>query len=290
MTIPRNWGPLEDQVDNTETDTITIPNATEPRLKAAGILAFLAWCATCYHLYHSIHYYKPKRRGPFGGLASFIHHIPLRFVLILPLLLTLIAYTAASAWIWDISPVRRGVNTGWLYGLGYAPVILILAVNEVSGIISPNEDQELLRQRTERGHAVDAELGIDRRARKPWWWRTTAGHTFGASPEARLRALTTEIGGGMATARGIGRGIELGNVPPRVPDEEGNPRESGASEASPPRYRDFGMDDEGGAGGTLTVPDPLRPAFSAVDSEASGSTAASLMNARPAQVKSMLDI
>ena len=198
------------------TNLIAKPSATDKRFKAGGFLALIAWCIICYSLQHSIHYYKPRNRGPFWSFIGFVRSAPIRFLLTIPLLGVVVGYAIASSFMWTINIGNENVNSAWLYGLGYAPVFLIIVINEIAGIIEPNEDRALIQQRADRGQAIDAELGI--RHKKPAWWKAASGH--GLTTEQRLKALTTEIGGGRATTQNIGRTMELGNMPTRPRDEE----------------------------------------------------------------------
>ncbi|KAL9116426.1 MAG: hypothetical protein Q9187_007049, partial [Circinaria calcarea] len=198
------------------TNLIAKPAATDSRFKAGGFLALVAWCIICYSLQHSIHYYKPRNRGPFWSFIGFVRSAPTRFLLTIPLLGVVVGYAIASSFMWTINIGNENVNSAWLYGLGYAPVILIIIINEIAGFIVPNEDRALIQQRVDRGQAIDAELGI--RTKKPAWWKASSGH--GLTTEQRLKALTTEIGGGRATTHNIGRTMELGNMPARPRDEE----------------------------------------------------------------------
>lgn len=219
----------------------------------------------CWALQHGVHYYKPKNRGIFNSFIGFFRYVPLRFMINISLLLVIIGYTIASSFLWELNPGNQTVNAGWLYGLGYTPALLILCINEISGNLRPNEDRELIRQRIERGQAIDAEIGY-KHVRKPWWWGGL-GDRF-LSPEQRLKALTTEVGGGRATTRNIERNIELGNMPPRPQEEDRDP------------FRD-------------QVEDP-RSEYLSMHSDTSSSRASqrtlNTTGGRPQQVKSMLDV
>ena len=266
MNVPRNWGGFDAQGSRQQITSIAIPSATDARFKAAALLAFVAWCVICLELHHAIHYYKPKNRGVFNSFLGFFRYAPARFLLNITLLLIIVGYTAASSFLWDVNPGNQNVNSGWLYGLGYSPTLLILFINEIYGALLPNEDRELIRQRIERGQAIDAEIGYNR-IRKPWWWRGAKDRFL--TPEQRLKALTTEIGGGQATARNIERNIELGNISVRPLEEDQEP------------FRDH---------------DPnMSLAPSSNDSYTSSTRAMSertmsMAASRPQQVKSMLDV
>ena len=119
-----------------------------------------------------------------------------------------VAYGIASAWEWNISLMMYNGNPAWPYGAGYAPSVLILVIFNIAGYIDPNEDKALIQQRVGRGRSTDAELGI---TRKPAWWNKRAGDLH-LGDEGRLRALTTEVGGGRATSQRIEANVELGNM------------------------------------------------------------------------------
>ena len=223
-------------------------------------------------------------------------------------MLATIGYAEAQGWLWIINIGRDDVNTGWLYGLGYGPAVLILYLNIIAGLQYPNEDLELLRQRVARGRAIDAQLGVDRRARKPWWWRRVANE-MGLDNDAKLRALAGEVGGGPATGARINREIELRAFEAQREEEENNqPGARTGDFSGDPRSRPF-RDEESeiatitGSGQSTDMyrditspasPSTQRGVLERGDSMASfGSetTAVSGLNQIPPQrVRSMLDI
>lgn len=277
MIIPRNWGSFSSQSDPQQSDTIAKPSATDTRFKAAAFFAFLAWFIIFYSLKHSIHYYRPKNRGCVNSCIGFFRQAPFQFLFTIPLSLVVTGYACASAFSWDVNPAKYNVNGGWLYGLGYAPVILILAVNEAAGLMKPNEDRDLLRQRVQRGRNIDTELGIQSK-RKPWYWRSASQP--GRSTDARLKALTTEIGGGRTTSRNLERAVELGVIPvrPHEDDEHVDPFRDPEEPSPQTPYKDavlqrgFSRDNDGSDGRVV--------------SESGASAVAS----RPQPVRSMLDV
>lgn len=218
MIIPRSWTALEYQRSLQQQNALAKPSATDARFKAGGFLAFLAWCTICYSLRHSIHHYKPRNRGQLNRFVGFLKYCPTKLLLTIPLLLVVILYDIASSFVWSVSPLKFDGDAGWMYGLGHAPIFLIIAIYEIWGYLNPNEDRALLKQRAERGRAVDAELRL---AKKPSWWSKMSGDRH-LTNEQRLKALTSEVGGGRATARNIERAIELGEMPPLTSPEQGN--------------------------------------------------------------------
>lgn len=181
-------------------------------------------------------------------------------------------YATASAFVWDLSPLKVNSNFGWMYGLGHAPALLILIIFEVWGYLEPNEDRALMTQRVQRERTLDGELGI---VKKPSWWSKLAGDRY-LGNDARLKALTTEVGGGRATGRNIEEAIELGVMPlPSVDpfrDEVDEPRDNDDVE-----YRSRNRGPYANSDGTSTT-------------RAESVRTVSTFSARPQQVRSMLDI
>lgn len=270
MTIPRPWTPIEYQRSPQQTEALAKPAATDARFKAGSLFALLAWCTICYSLRHSIQHYKPKNHGPLNSFRGFLQHCPYQFLLAIPLLLIIVSYNIASSFIWKISPLKFDGDAGWVYGLGSGPAFLIIVIFEIRGYLEPNEDRALIAQRTERGRAHDAELGL---TKKPSWWsKLSSDRHF--TTEQRLKALTTEVGGAQATPRNAERMIEL--------DELSAAHASGGLENP---FRDEAAIEE---------PDK-RPAPSIADSDGSSGRAMSegslgTTASRPQQIRSMLDV
>ena len=182
MTIPRSWTKIQYQRSLDQQSSNAKPVGTDGRFKAATFFAFLAWCVICYSLRHSIHYYKPRNRGWWNSLKGFFQFAPVKYLLVLTLALVVIGHSGAIAFEWTISPLRSDANPGWIYGLGYAPILLIIVVLEIFGFIDRNEDRVLLEQRRLRERTIDAELGIGAGAQKPSWWSKRHGGGAGSSP------------------------------------------------------------------------------------------------------------
>ncbi|MCJ1287830.1 hypothetical protein MMC26_007182 [Xylographa opegraphella] len=266
LNIPRNWGGFDAQSSAEEIDITARPLATDVRFKMGAISALAAWCIICWALQHAIHYYKPRNRGAFKSSVGLIRQTPIRFLLTIPLLLIVIGYTLSASFLWELHPGNIAASVGWLYGLGYSPTFLILIINEVDGFMRRNEDRELIDQRMSRGLAIDAEIGFPR-ARKPWWWQKAEDRFL--TPEQRLKALTTEIGGGPATSRNIQRNVELGILPVRRPEDDEEP------------FRD----QEARSGTAFAIGDSDSDSGQSVSQRTTSTTAS-----RPQQVKSMLDV
>lgn len=79
--------------------------------------------------------------------------------------------------------------------------MIILLVQIIAGLVNPNEDKELIRQRRVRGAEHDRELGI---AQKPAWWKRNEHETM----RERIARNVREVGGGRATATNIEGMIE----------------------------------------------------------------------------------
>lgn len=272
MTIPRSWTKIQFQRSSEQQNALAKPTATDSRFKIAGFLAFFAWCTICFSLRHSIHHYKPRNRGLFNRFIGFLRHCPTKFLLTIPLLLIKIIYTTGSAFVWDVSPLKVDGNFGWMYGLGHTPALLILIIFEIWGYLEPNEDRALMTQRAQRERRLDGELGI---VKKPNWWSKLAGDRY-LSNDDRLKALTTEVGGGRATGRNIVEAIELGRMPP--PSED--PFRDEVDELldnDDVGYRSRNRGPHAGSDGTSTT-------------RAESVSTVSTYSARPQQIRSMLDI
>lgn len=260
MIIPRPWTAIQYQRSPEQANALARPSGTDARFKAGGVLAFLAWCTICYSLRHSIHHYKARNRGSWNSFRGLFHYCPLKFKLAIPLLLIKIGYAIASSLVWTISPLKFDGDAAWLYGLGSGPTLLIILIFEIWGFLEPNEDRALLKQRAERGRVADSELGI---RKKPSWWSKWSGDQHWTN-EQRLRALTTEIGGGQPTTRNMERNIEL-------------------SYLSAEEQR-------------ILIDDPFRdeavaPAPDAGSGRSAPSTRpSSMVSSRPQQIRSMLDV
>jgi len=206
LVVPRNWGQLEMQRDPDQTRLIAEPMATDSRFKAAAFCLFICWLIVATSLRHSIKHYKPRNRGLFNRATGIIRFTPLRFILLLPLALAMVAYQALCSWVFEYSILRYQGNHLAMFLGGYGPSLLMLIVQLIAGALNPNEDRELMRQRRIRGQQVDQELGL---TKKPAWWKRLNGDY---NPEERMRDRIArnvrEIGGGRATARNIDRSID----------------------------------------------------------------------------------
>lgn len=153
-------------------------------------------------LWHSIYHYEPRNRGFFNRIVGFLGYMPFRFTLMVPLSLAVVGYQALCAWDFTASPLKVDTDLLAMYLGGYAPTILILIVNIIAGFMRPNEDRELIRQRRERGAAIDNDLGL---VRKPAWWRRVNGDMPSENMRDRIMRNVREVGGGRPTARHIER-------------------------------------------------------------------------------------
>ncbi|TPX12698.1 uncharacterized protein E0L32_000875 [Thyridium curvatum] len=208
MIVPRNWGNIEMQRDDDQARLVAEPTATDTRFKVAAFCLLVCWLSVCVSLWHSIKHYQPRNRGLWNRFLGIIRFTPLRFKIIVPLALAIVAYQALSAWKFQWSPLKLHTNNAAMFAGGYLPALLILATQIfLYGWLHPNEDRELIRQRRVRGQQLDRELGI---VHKPAWWRRVNGEVFGSEMHMRDRIArnVAEVGGGRATARNIDRGLD----------------------------------------------------------------------------------
>lgn len=196
MIVPRSWTPIELQRSVSQTALIAEPAATDNRFKAAAFLLFCGWATTFFSLCHSIFHYNPRS-------------LPLKQLLILFFSLIMIGYEATIAFDFSISPLNRYGTVAYIYGLGWTPIFLIVAIMEVWGYLEPNEDRELIRQRRVRGAEIDQELGI---VQKPHWWRRLR-HDHTLNIHSQIARNVGEIGGGAATTKKMGRAFEMDDLP-----------------------------------------------------------------------------
>ncbi|KAF4582790.1 hypothetical protein GQ602_005934 [Ophiocordyceps camponoti-floridani] len=232
LVVPRGWGFVEKQRSVEQTQAVAIPTALGGRFKGAGFCLFIAWLTIVYSLRHSIHHYKPRNRGIVNRVVGLARVVPLRFMLMLPLNLSLIAYQVLISFDWDLSILRfQGMVIPVVFAWGYGPTLLIVFIQVIYGFATPNEDKELIRQRRVRGDDVNRELGI---VKRPAWWRRVRGDHIAGTLRDRIQKNVDEVGG----ERGVGRrveddverharlealrsamnddsGMELGNVSPR---------------------------------------------------------------------------
>jgi Protein of unknown function (DUF2434) len=308
MLIPRAWTPIEEQRSVDQTADVAEPAATDVRFKVAAFFLFLSWLVVCFSLRHSIHHYKPRNRGLFNSFIGFFRYTPIKFLLTIPLSLVMIGYEVAIAFDFSFSPLRLGVNPAWVYGLGWTPIALIILIHEIAGIIYPNEDTELIRQRRMRGAEIDQEMGF---VKKPRWWSRLHGDHNLSVHETVSRNIQGGVGGGAATARNIERSIEMGILPMRRPTEhaEGESSKYEAPDAiwsgsspllptSPSMLEGLSLpvdtrasqysDDRGRPGaGSVAGPTTERTGTS----ERSASTVSgTTLNIPPQQIRSMLDV
>ncbi|KAF3926716.1 hypothetical protein ABW21_db0204815 [Orbilia brochopaga] len=136
LSVLRAWNPISRS---------NIAVITDARFKAASIFSFLAWVVIVVALVISQHYYRPYK-------------FPWKIPVVLVLTLVRIGFNIASAFDYSISQLRWQASPGYIYGLGFLPIIIALVVILRSGWKEPNEDQELLRLRSARNTSLDQEM------------------------------------------------------------------------------------------------------------------------------------
>jgi hypothetical protein len=197
MVIPRGWSFAYKQRSPEQEAAIAAPTATSVRFKAGAFLLFLAWLTICFSLWHSIRHYKPRNRGVFNRSVGLVRSTPLRFMLLLPLNLAVIAYQALISFDFSWSVIKKDGPVPIIYGWGYGAQLAIIIVQCIYGFASPNEDKELIRQRRVRGDETDRELGI---VRKPAWWQRVRGDHLLSFRDQLLKNVQ-EVGQGHGTGR-----------------------------------------------------------------------------------------
>ena len=210
LDVPRSWTPVQMQRSVEQIEGIARPAALGVRFKISGTFALGALFVICYGLYHGWSYYEAVHRPVLGAMAG-TGKSPIKVVLTISLAAVTGGYTIASSWIWEISVLNAQARNAWLFGMGYAPPLLVVLVLNIFGFKDPNDDKALLEQRRQRRFQVDQELGLDHSTRKPSWWSKMYGDTHvAATSDDRLRAFAYEAGGGPATGRNLEQSLELG--------------------------------------------------------------------------------
>ena len=163
LAVPRNWDRVELQRSPQQQSLQAKPFATDTRFKAASFMGLVAILVICYSLEHSMYRYIPRSLSSrsIGTRALFyIQDAPSHFLVAITLMIVKISYDIASAFSFSISPLRYMVNPGWIYGLGYTPVLLLIALFNICGLCETNEDKALIFQRTELESAFASDVGI----------------------------------------------------------------------------------------------------------------------------------
>jgi hypothetical protein len=280
MTIPRSWTPIEKQRSPEQQAAIAEPAGTDTRFKAGAIIMAVAYAIIVYDLKHNLHYYRPHTGGVLTGIKSTVVNMPLKLLLPILILGVRVGYGIACAWIWELSILKYDGNPVWPYAFGYAPSVLIMVVLIIAGMVEENEDRVLIKQRTARGRAADAEMGI---TRKPAWWRKTAADYM--SPEERLRNMTGNFSSrnrNRNSAQRSSRDIQLDDLasPPAYTSSPTSPALGVSSATAPvvglrdrsrsrPGEEASPFRDESPAGSENA---PLRPALDASDRRGSAMT------------------
>ncbi|KAL2003066.1 hypothetical protein VTN02DRAFT_5082 [Thermoascus thermophilus] len=219
LAVPRTWTPIELQRSREQQEARAKPLATDGRFKAAGFMALVAVLVICYSLGHSIYRYSPRPASRLRQRIFYLQAAPVKFIIAIVLLGVKVGYTMAAAFSWSISPFKYDSNSGWIFGLGYTPVLLLIILFNICAHIEQNEDQYLISQREEQNGALDAELGL--RNKKPnWWRRMRLDHRPPILDEnGRLKAFVTEIGGGQPTDKNLEPYVEMGSMRTHSGDE-----------------------------------------------------------------------
>ncbi|KAL2179637.1 uncharacterized protein P884DRAFT_256906 [Thermothelomyces heterothallicus CBS 202.75] len=219
MIVPRNWSAIQHQRSPEQTLLEAAPSATDSRFRAGAFMLVGCWLVTVFSLRHSIKYYCPQNRGIFNRIIGFVRYTPLRLALIIPLAAALVAYQILVAFRFEYGPVKVGGNDAAIFVGGYTPSFLILVVQIVFGLINPNEDRELQRQRRERNQVLNREMGI---VPKPSWWRRVNGEYMDPNEGMRERlmrnvrevhgtkpAASATVSGADAQHEGLGVPLEM---------------------------------------------------------------------------------
>jgi hypothetical protein len=164
LVIPRGWTFVQKQRSEAQISTSARPAALDARFKAGSLLATVCLGFTVFRLAYTSRVYRVQIPWPL-----------LQAVILMAIRL---AYMLTGSWVWPISPYRLDVNIGWLYGLGYGPILLILCLLNFRGYLNENEEKTLIAQRASRGEEDGISLQPRHRqiqsrlqqASSPSWW------------------------------------------------------------------------------------------------------------------------
>ncbi|KAH8693028.1 hypothetical protein BGW36DRAFT_399787 [Talaromyces proteolyticus] len=166
LAVPRSWTAIQLQRSPEQQETGARPTATDARFKSAAFMALCALLVICYSLGHSIYRYRlgVRRYDIIGGILHGIRVLPVKYKLIITTLAVKVVYTIAFAYDWTISPFKYNAHAGWVFGVGYFPVLLIMVIFNIFGFAEPNEDHA--RRRRPSGPPCHGHR------RKSGWWKT----------------------------------------------------------------------------------------------------------------------
>lgn len=296
MTIPRSWSSIEQQRSLEQQDEKAKPSATDGRFKASAFLAAVCLVIICYGLEHSIYRYKSRPSSILGSATFFLNAAPSKFVIVIILAAIRIGYGIASTFLWSISPLKYDGNPGWVFGLGYTPPLLIIVVLNIYGYIDRNEDSVLIDQRAERGRNIDEELNMGQYKKPSWWRRLRADFNpqTGMDADSRLKAMTSEIGGGRATQRNIERSVEMGNMnhlkDPDIDDIKPTRNTTETEWDKADLSNPFSDHSSGQSNLLRTQTESTRQPSNATSLVSTSSRESAASQAKPQVVKSMLDV
>ncbi|KEF62091.1 uncharacterized protein A1O9_00063 [Exophiala aquamarina CBS 119918] len=174
LVVPRGWTFVQKQRSEVQTLLSARPAALDSRFKAGAILAIICLGISAFRLAYSSRVYHVR--------------VPWALLQVVVLVAIRLAYMLAASWVWQISPYRLDVNIGWLYGLGYAPVLLVLCLLNARGYMNENEEKILIARRASRGE--EDGLRLESRRQPPpnrlqqasspaWWSRSRAAMSHG---------------------------------------------------------------------------------------------------------------
>lgn len=210
MVVPRSWTAIEKQRSLEQAIQVAKPSATDIRFKLAAFFLFGGWLTTIFSLCHSIKHNMPHRSGVLNSSSGDIFYVPTKFLLVMLLSLVMVGYGAACALEFSVSPLNLNTDVAMMYGLGWAPIALILIVYEIFGYLDPNEDRELKRQRRVRGSEINRQLGI---TPKPHWWRLLHRDNRELNVHDQIARNVGEISGGLATSKSLDQSIQMESMP-----------------------------------------------------------------------------
>ncbi|SZE99628.1 unnamed protein product [Blumeria hordei] len=135
MVFPRRWTNIELQRSPSQTYLRARPFATDIRFKIGAFSLVASWCVICLFLNLLHQQLKLGIHNPDHGLQN-RQLIPPRLIILISLSLIMVTYNTVCAFNFTISPMNVHCDLGFMYGLGWGVVALILIIYQSGDFLS----------------------------------------------------------------------------------------------------------------------------------------------------------
>lgn len=127
MIFPRRWTNIELQRSPSQTYLRARPFATDIRFKIAAFSLLASWSIICLFLSLSYKQFKLGIHSPEHGSRN-CQLIPPRLIILISSSLIMVTYNTVCAFDFTISPMNVHCDLGFMYGLGWGVIALILII------------------------------------------------------------------------------------------------------------------------------------------------------------------